>query len=92
MLLKGSQKKIVRLQSAGSRLFDEAFFVLRDDAAPPATGDMLTEANRILEESILPRRRARRSRSFLSFLLCAACFLAGGAISSLCFLIFSVLS
>ena len=91
MLLKGSQKKIVRLQSAGSRLFDEAFFVLRDDAAPPATGDMLSEANRILEENMLPRRRARRPRSFLSFLVCAACFLSGAILASLFFLIFLLL-
>lgn len=91
MLLKGSQKKIVRLQSAGSRLFDEAFFVLRDDAAPPATGDMLTEANRILEENMLPRRRTRRPRSFLSFLVYAACFLSGAILASLFFLIFLLL-
>ena len=91
MLLKGSQKKIVRLQSAGSRLFDEAFFVLRDDAAPPATGDMLAEANRILEESMLPRRRARRPRAFLSFLVHTACFLAGAIFASLFFLIFLLL-
>ncbi len=91
MLLKGSQKKIVRLQSAGSRLFDEAFFVLRDDASPPATGDMLAEANRILEESMLPRRRARRPRSFFSFLVHTACFLAGALLASLCFGIFLLL-
>ena len=88
MLLKGCQKKIVRLQSAGSHLFDEAFFVLRDDAAAPATGDMLAEANRILEENMLPRRRARRPRSFLSFLFYAALFLAGGILASLFFLVF----
>ncbi|MBQ8858652.1 MAG: hypothetical protein IJ012_02560 [Clostridia bacterium] len=91
MLLKGSQKKIVRLQSAGSRLFDEAFFVLRDDAAPPATGDMLTEANRILEESMLPRRAARGKHAFLSFLVYTACFLAGGGIASLFWAIFLLL-
>ena len=91
MLLKGSQKKIVRLQSAGSRLFDEAFFVLRDDAAPPATGDMLAEANRILEESMLPRR-ARHPHSFFAFLLYASLVLAGGILASLCFFLFFIFS
>ena len=84
MLLKGCQKKIVRMQSGDSRLFDEAFFVLRDDAAPPATGDMLAEANRILEQNMLPR--ARRG-GFSAFVARTALFLGGAAAASVLWLV-----
>ncbi|MBQ8174433.1 MAG: hypothetical protein IJ009_03425 [Clostridia bacterium] len=63
MLVKGCQGKVIRVKSAGSRLFDEAFFVLRGDAADAGEGDMLAEANRILEENMLPPRRRASSPS-----------------------------
>ncbi len=89
LLLKGCQKKIIRLESRDSRLFDEAFFVLRDDVPTPATGDMVAEANRILEENMLTPKR-RRHAAFLSWVVRAAFFLAGGvataAILLLCLL------
>ncbi len=73
------------MQSGDSRLFDEAFFVLRDDAAPPATGDMLAEANRILEQNMLPR--ARRQNRFTALVGYAAIFLFGAAVASLLWLV-----
>ena len=58
MLLKGCQRRSVCLRASDSRLFEEAFFVLRGDAPATAEGDILAEANRILEEN-LQRKRAR---------------------------------
>ena len=88
MRLKGCQKQIVRMQSGDSRLFDEAFFVLRDDAAPPATGDMLAEANRILEQNMLPRPRRG---GFSTLVGHTALFLGGAAAASLLW-IFAILA
>ena len=61
MLVKGCRGKIIRLKSTGNRLFDEAFFVLRDDAAEVGEQDILGEANRILEENMLPEKRRAAS-------------------------------
>ena len=75
------------MKSAGSRLFCEAFFVLREDAHPMGEADMLAEANRILDENLLtPHRRSARTRLF-----CALFFLLGAALSALSFLLFSFL-
>ena len=83
MKLKGSEKRIVCMKSAGSRLFCEAFFVLREDARPMGEADMLAEANRILDENLLtPPRRAARARLFYALF-----FLCGAALSALGFLL-----
>ena len=60
MLLKGCHKRTICVKSADSRLFCEAFFVLRDEQTDAHEADMLAEANRILEDSLSPRRRRRR--------------------------------
>ena len=67
MLLKGCYKRMICLHSTNSRLFCEAFFVLREDAPSMREQDMLAEATRILEERLLPGRR--RKRRLLSALL-----------------------
>ncbi len=83
-MVKGCEKRVVRLQKPDSRWFEEVFFVLRDDPSViPRDADIVTEANRLLEtvESKRPRRRARFSP--LPFLLGAAL----GAVSLLPFLL-----
>ena len=82
MHLKGTEKKIIYLKSSDSRLFCEAFFVLREDAHAPAERDMLAEANRILDEHLMrsPRRAAPR------VLFPLLCFFFGAALASLVFL------
>lgn len=80
MQLKGCQKKIVCMRPSDSRLFDEAFFVLREGTPAPAEADMLAEANRILDENLFrPRRAARGERAVRPLLL----FLGGGLCASL---------
>ena len=77
MLLKGCQKRSVCLRASDSRLFEEVFFVLRGDIAA-AEGDILAEANRILEENLQKRRPRPRARLFAI----ALSFLAGAALSA----------
>ena len=61
MLLRGCHRRMICIKSANSRLFDEAFFVLREEGAAVGEHDMLAEANRILEGSTAENRYGRLS-------------------------------
>ncbi len=71
-MVKGYEKRMVRLQNTNSRYFEEVCFILRDSehGSPPKT-DLLEEANRILEEALweAPRKGQDKRRQTLSFLL-----------------------
>lgn len=83
-MLRGAEKRMIVVRTRGSRMFEEAYFVVRPEAerTVSAETDMLREANRILESSLGSARREE---------LCAAtpalprsgllrgivCFLAG---------------
>ncbi len=84
MHLKGTEKRIVCMKSTDSRLFCEAFFVLREDAPAACESDMLAEANRILDEHIMRSPRKRRARA----LSLAVAFLVGAAVATMLFLLF----
>ena len=52
-MVRGCQKRIIYLKSTGSEVFDEAYFVVRDEALSNiGECDMVKEANRILDECI----------------------------------------
>ena len=61
-MLKGAQKRMIIVRTGDSRYFDEAYFILRRELPQRGTGrgDMLREANRILEECGVERRVRRR--------------------------------
>lgn len=77
-MIKGSQKQLIVLRTGNSRYFDEAYFVLRREikTGGRVRGDILTEANRILQESVgepmPPRRRYRAVLLFFCGLVCGA--------------------
>ena len=85
-MIKGSKKQMIVLHTGNSRFFDAAYFVLRSEWTDARANqpDMLSEANRILEESIarpaphthkkLPRWLAFLFGALLGALLCALCF------------------
>ena len=53
-MLKGAQKRMIVIRTRNSRLFEEAYFVMRRDL-PENThhgADILWEANRIIERSL----------------------------------------
>lgn len=83
-MVKGCEKRVVRLQKPDSRWFEEVFFVLRDDPSVfPPHGDIVTEASRLLS-AVEARRPRRRPLPFpFPFLLGAAL----GAVSLLPFLL-----
>ena len=62
-MLNGCQKKIYHVRNVGSRFFDEAYLVLRDDCQidtrTPAK-DLATEADRIIRDASAELRVKRQ--------------------------------
>lgn len=52
-MVRGCQKKIIYLKNTQSEIFDEAYFVIKDNALYENMDecDMVEEANKILEEN-----------------------------------------
>ena len=68
-MLRGAQKNMIVVRTRDSRLFEEAYFVMRRNANATSADemDMLWEANRILETAASkeyqpPARAEKRSR------------------------------
>ena len=53
-MLRGAEKRMIVVRTRDSRMFEEAYFVVRPEADRGGRGepDMLWEANRILESSM----------------------------------------
>ncbi len=67
-MVRGCQKKIIYLKNTQSKIFEEAYFVIRDKGLYEKADecDMVREANRILEESIA--YEGKKKFKFLLFL------------------------
>ena len=93
-MLRGSQKRMIVVRTRDSRLFEEAYFVMRKEAesADLHRPDMLWEANRILENSLPPTDGEpsfgeRTGRSVLRALWFLSGALCGGGIVGLLWLL-----
>ena len=70
-MVKGCEKRIVYLKNTGSPMFDEAYFVINEKYAARvegASGSVISEAHRLIEESIKKeggRTRRERISSYL---------------------------
>ncbi len=62
-MLRGSQKQMIVVRTKDSRMFEEAYFVMRQGAGRTEADetDMLWEANRIIESSLPPAARSERA-------------------------------
>lgn len=63
-MVKGCQRKIVVLKDTGSDLFEEAYFILKEehsDCEGAIPQDMAEEADRILSGNLSAPRRQRRN-------------------------------
>ena len=64
-MLRGAEKRMIVVRTKDSRLFEEAYFVVRPEAGSRIDGesdtrpDMLWEANRILESSLAGAKREK---------------------------------
>ncbi len=79
-MLKGAQKRMVVVKTQDSRIFEEAYFVIRPGTS--ASGeDMVGEANKIIE-SCCEKRRERAKRSRLSAVFPLLLFIGGALLGS----------
>ncbi len=81
-MVKGYEKRMVRLQNPNSRYFEEVCFILKDDPSGglPKRADLLEEANRILDENrwespCVGNEKRRQTLSFLLGMVTAASLL-----------------
>ena len=92
MVLKGAQKKMIVVKTGSSELFEEAYFVLKASEVR-GESDMLTEANRIIEEcgayTQKNKKRAGKRPSLRLFDLLI--FAVGSALGALCACLFILL-
>ena len=75
-MIKGAVRKVVVVKTADSRIFEEAYFVVK--SGDGVGGDMVAEANRIIEEN-MPVIGNKRRGSAKKLLFAAACFMGGTA-------------
>ncbi len=79
-MLKGAQKRMVVVKTADSRIFEEAYFVVRNE--PEVSGeDMVGEANRIIE-SCTGRRRERLKKANAAVIVPLCAFMGGSLVGS----------
>ena len=66
-MVRGCEKRMVRLKNPEGGMFEEVLFVLRDEAEPRRchSRDIVAEATRLLEDAI-PRRDGKRGTRVLS--------------------------
>ena len=62
-MLRGAKKNMIVVRTRDSRVFEEAYFVMRRDRSPTSVdeADMLWEAHRILESAHPQAERAPRA-------------------------------
>lgn len=83
-MIMGCEKRVIVVKNTGSDIFDEAYFIVSQNAANADRNDFLAEANRIIGSKLVERRKSRKRLLFA--LLFPVCFLSGAA-----FAFFSVL-
>lgn len=77
MVMKGCQKRMIVIKNTGSNLFDEAYFILNDNAVRSQSiseHDMVGEAARIIAENMIISDRSdkpqkRRSGGYELYML-----------------------
>ena len=60
-MIKGNQKKVIHIKNTESRIFDEAYFILKEGIALSVPeNDIINEANRIIEENLIDEGGSKR--------------------------------
>ena len=69
-MFKGCKKHVIQVKNTGSKYFEQAYFILKDNCNGEEAGydDMILEANRIVEKSVNKKDKSFRVRKgFISF-------------------------
>ena len=62
--MRGCQKRVIYIKNTGSRHFEGAYFVLRQNHGEVSSFDMIKEADRIINESFARDGECRGGRVF----------------------------
>ena len=62
MGIKGCARRMVVLNGVSGSVFETAYFIIKSDAESVSRGDMMREANRIIEENCFSQKRKKRGR------------------------------
>ena len=76
-MLKGAQKRMVVVKTQDSRIFEEAYFVMRGEPSV-SDEDMVSEANKIIESCTC--KRGERKKRINTAILAPVCAFMGGSI------------
>ena len=93
-MIKGVKKDVVFLKITGSRVFEEAYFILRESPDRPDSSDLAEEARKIIASNVLSPENAfsgktKRSRTRLFCLISfAAGVIAGASGAAIVFFLF----
>ncbi|MGI6166660.1 MAG: hypothetical protein ACOYIA_00775 [Eubacteriales bacterium] len=95
MAIKGCSRQMIVLNGTGSSMFETAYFIVKPDAdiRPHTHGDLLREANRIVEEnsfSYCDRRRKTPGRAVRVWLFVAG-LLSGSLVTGLAWLLSAII-
>ncbi len=74
-MVKGVCRRVIVVRSPDTRLFEQAIFLLREDAPEVSDGDLLQQACRVTEHYVRTgdaKTPRRRRRGVVTFLLGAA--------------------
>ena len=89
-MIKGAQKKMIVIKTDDSTVFEEAYFVVRHSSTA-TRGDMIAEAERIIDES--GEKGAKRRKPVPLHLMLASLSIAlGGLVGSLLTLLVTYLA
>ncbi len=80
-MLKGAQKRMIVVKTSDSKLFEEAYFVMRTEISS-TDADMVCEANRIIE-GCKGGKRDRGKRQHNALLATVAAFIGGSVLGVL---------
>ena len=85
MAIKGAARQMIVLRCVDSEMFETAYFVVKPGRKNSGRGgDMLREANRIVEANSIPDRSARvsRLRRLKTKIFAFGVFIGGGAVGA----------
>ena len=91
-MIKGVKKDVVLLKNTGSRVFEEAYFILREPPGSQAPSDLAEEARRIIASNVLSPEKAfpdggrQRKMRLRCLLFLAAGTVLGAAAAAIVFL------
>ena len=74
-MVKGSQKRVIRLKDTESGIFEEAYFIVKEEAKDVSLSDLISEANRIIERNSQADGQGsttRKGRLLLTLILAVA--------------------